>query len=132
MFDMRMMEVTAAEAEPGYVVDLTFSDGTKKRVCLRPLLSGDAFEPMLDERVFGQLRVDDELGTITWPNCADLAPETLYSLPEMKAERLARRIPSSLFARHAAVGSAVVMAVHAAATRVRRLVSSDIAVIPRR
>ena len=36
------------------------------------------FEPLrLDPDLFGQVKVDEELGTITWPNGADLVPDAL-------------------------------------------------------
>jgi hypothetical protein len=36
------------------------------------------FEALADPAYFAQVRVDPELGTIAWPNGADLAPEPLY------------------------------------------------------
>ena len=35
-------------------------------------------ESLKDKKLFAQLRVDDELSTIVWPNGADLAPESVY------------------------------------------------------
>jgi hypothetical protein len=37
------------------------------------------FEPLSDPACFAQVRVDRELGTIAWPNGADLDPDVLYS-----------------------------------------------------
>jgi uncharacterized protein DUF2442 len=31
-----------------------------------------------DREVFRSVRVDDELGTIVWPNGADICPDVLY------------------------------------------------------
>jgi len=36
------------------------------------------FEPLKDVAQFRQVKVDDELNTIVWPNGADLAPEYVY------------------------------------------------------
>ena len=37
------------------------------------------FEPLRDEAYFKQIRVNAELGTIEWPNGADLDPDVLYA-----------------------------------------------------
>ncbi|MGH2561130.1 MAG: DUF2442 domain-containing protein [Thermomicrobiales bacterium] len=61
-----------------YVVEVTFDDGVQRHVDLESMLWGKVFEPLRDPEFFAQVRVDPELGTIVWPNGADLAPEILY------------------------------------------------------
>lgn len=39
---------------------------------------GPMFVPLRDEAFFAHVRVDEELGTIVWPNGADLAPDVLH------------------------------------------------------
>jgi Protein of unknown function (DUF2442) len=36
------------------------------------------FEPLRDATCFAQVRVDPQLGTMVWPNGADLDPDVLY------------------------------------------------------
>ena len=36
------------------------------------------FEPLSDPEYFARVELDDELGSIRWPNGADVAPETLH------------------------------------------------------
>ena len=61
-----------------YTVWLRFEDGTTGEVDLRESLHGPVFEPLHNLEYFKQVRVDAEIGTIVWPNGADIAPETLY------------------------------------------------------
>jgi hypothetical protein len=62
-----------------FEVELTFTDETKKLLDFAPFLEGPVFEPLrADRSLFEALRVDDELGTIVWPNGADLCPDVLY------------------------------------------------------
>jgi hypothetical protein len=58
-----------------------FFDGTAGEVRLRgflesPQISGTIFEPLRDPEIFRQAHV--ELGAVTWPNGADLAPDAMY------------------------------------------------------
>jgi len=71
----------AVEPLPDMALRVTFTDGTTGEVRLRDFLqsaavSGTIFEPLRDPEVFRQVRV--ELGTVTWPNGADLAPDAMY------------------------------------------------------
>ena len=62
-----------------YTVWLRFQDGTTGEVDISPSFKGPVFEPLRDIEFFKQVRVDPELGTIVWPNGADIAPETLFA-----------------------------------------------------
>lgn len=64
-----------------YRVFLKFDDGVQGEVDLEPLLTpfDGVFEPLRDLMRFREVFID-EGGTIAWPNGADIAPETLYSL----------------------------------------------------
>lgn len=74
-----MLHVTDAKYIDGYRIWLTFDNGRSGEVDLADLLDGPVFEPLKDVQLFRQVRFDGYLGTITWPNGADLAPEFLES-----------------------------------------------------
>ncbi len=74
-----MVFVRTVELLNDYHVRLGFSTGEQKEVNLDPLLRGPIFEPLRrDPALFRAVRVDDELGTIVWPNGADMDPAVLY------------------------------------------------------
>ncbi|MGH9195387.1 MAG: DUF2442 domain-containing protein [Acidimicrobiia bacterium] len=73
--------VEAVEHIDGFVVRLKFSDGVTREVDLKQYFRGPIFEELLrDEKIFRQVRVDEELGVIVWPNGADLDADVLYGL----------------------------------------------------
>jgi len=76
---MELFDVIDVRHVQDHVVWLRFEDGSEGEVDLRSSLRGPVFEPLHDIEYFKQVRVDPELGTITWPNGADIAPETLYA-----------------------------------------------------
>lgn len=61
------------------IVELTFETGEVKVIDLEPLLQGPVFEQLKrDYGLFRRVRADEEAGTITWPNGADISPRTLH------------------------------------------------------
>lgn len=73
--------VRVREVEPldGFKVNLTFTDGSSKVIDLDRFLRGPVFEPMRkDPELFRAVRVDEEAGTIVWPNAGDIDPDVLY------------------------------------------------------
>jgi hypothetical protein len=57
---------------------LTFADGLVGEVDVLDRLRGPVFDHVRTPEGFAEVRVDPELGTVSWPNGADLAPDTLY------------------------------------------------------
>jgi hypothetical protein len=78
--------VCGAAALEGYRVRLLFNDATVRDVDLAAYIAADPrFEPLRsDLAYFRAFRVTD--GTLTWPNGAEIAAETLYSLDPPAAE----------------------------------------------
>ena len=68
--------VTHAEYRGGYRIHLTFNDGKSNTIDFVQWLEGPVFEPLKDTEYFQRFFLDG--GTVSWPNGADIAPETLY------------------------------------------------------
>lgn len=65
-------------------IELSFSDGSSRGVDVGPLLWGPVFAEIADDdEAFAELYYDPQLGTVCWPNGADIAPETLLGLPKV-------------------------------------------------
>ena len=71
-------------------LELSFTDGTKGKLDFehRVLGRGGIFSPLEDISFFGQVTVDQEAGTIVWPNEVDFCPDVLYSLVTGKPIRV--------------------------------------------
>jgi hypothetical protein len=73
-------EVVSVEPIERYRLSLTFDDGTVGEIDVASLVEFDGvFELLNDLAEFRKVRVDAELGTIVWPNGADLDPLVLYA-----------------------------------------------------
>src|SRR5918999_670471 len=73
--------VVAVEPLPERRLHVKFFDGTCGEVWLQSFLEGSGVngtvgEPLRDPEIFRQALV--ELGAVTWPNGADLAPDAMY------------------------------------------------------
>lgn len=74
-------EIQAVEYLGGFRLRLTFADGLVFDLDLEQKLSGKVgsiFEPLRDPEFFAKAFVDPGLGTVVWPNGADLAPDALH------------------------------------------------------
>jgi hypothetical protein len=72
--------VVFVEKTGPYRLRLRFDDGAEGELDLRATIPFDGvFEPLKDPAYFAKVRVDEEAGTIVWPNGADLDPWVLHS-----------------------------------------------------
>lgn len=73
-----MEYVTSVKVIKPYILEVTFTDGSRRGIDLEPELWGTLFAPLRDPALFAQACVDEDFGTVCWPNGADIAPEFLY------------------------------------------------------
>ena len=88
------MIVTAVRVFEPYLLEVVFDNGEVRRVDLQPTLHGQMFEPLRDPALFAQVQVDPVLGTVVWPNGADLSPEFLYAGDASTTDRSEARTPT--------------------------------------
>jgi Protein of unknown function (DUF2442) len=81
-----ILRILAAEVRGPHRLWLSFSDGTRAEVDIRPLLTGPVFAPLQDPAYFARAELDPACGTVVWPNGADFAPEALHALAGAGAE----------------------------------------------
>jgi hypothetical protein len=75
----QLVRVQSVESREGFRLQVTFTDGTTRDIDMEPYLHGPVFEPLRhDPRMFRDAYVDQELGTVVWPNGADIDPDVLY------------------------------------------------------
>jgi len=88
--------VKDVEVIPPYGLRLTFRDGSSgivdgRRWLLAPI--DTVFAPLRDPAFFAQVFVNQEAGTIAWPNDVDIDPDTLYELAHHPEEDAANQPP---------------------------------------
>ena len=75
-----LKDVIVVEPLDNHRLYLLFEDGVEGVVSLTELVDfTGVFTPLRQPDYFAQVRVDPELGTICWPNGADIDPDVLYS-----------------------------------------------------
>jgi len=89
-----LKDIVAVRQVGGYRLWQRFEDGVEGEVdCERVLSFTGVFAPLRDASYFAQVRVTPDLGTICWPDDADLDPVVLYgmvanqSVPDYEHER---------------------------------------------
>lgn len=74
-----LRRVVRVEPLRDFVVRVAFDDGTEKAIDLEWYLRGPVFEEVRrDPQAFRSVRVDEDLGTVAWPNGADVDAQVLY------------------------------------------------------
>jgi len=78
---MFLIDVVDVKTLDGHNVELSFKDGLTAVVDLDRVIDRfeGIFDPLNDPEYFRLVRVDPEMGTIVWPNGADICPDVLYS-----------------------------------------------------
>ena len=78
---MFLIDVINVQPLPNRNLDLTFENGVHGIVEMDSVVKNytGVFAPLLQDEYFRQVTVNTELGTVVWPNGADLCPDVLYS-----------------------------------------------------
>ena len=61
-----------------HTLRVEFDDGVAQTIDFRPVLAGEMYSPLQDEKLFNQVEIDPEVHTLVWPNGADFDPATLH------------------------------------------------------
>ena len=68
--------ITAVLPQDNYILRLTFENGEKRYLDMKPYLHRGVFKELANEEIFNTAHVSFD--TVAWKNNVDLAPEILY------------------------------------------------------
>lgn len=85
-----LVDVTAFQITGNYRLLVSFDDGLVREIDFHPVLHGEMLGPLRDVKLFNQVRLDHETGTLVWPNGADFDPWMLHEWPVLAAELAAQ------------------------------------------
>lgn len=87
---MFMQDVIHVEVLPARRLRLRFANQREGVVDMDAIVGSytGVFMPLLDPAYFAQVAINPELGTVTWPNGADVCPDVLYAHATGQLERL--------------------------------------------
>jgi hypothetical protein len=85
------VHITSVSALEGYCLAFQFDDGTKREIDFEPMLIGPLFGQLRDLSLFRQAKVNNDTGTVEWPNGADYSPIVLYGWAEYGPRIIAER-----------------------------------------
>ncbi len=75
-----LKDIIAVRPVSNFEIFLRFEDGVEGELDLSTFIKFDGiFESLKNPEEFAKVKVHPELGTIVWPNGADLDPDVLYS-----------------------------------------------------
>jgi hypothetical protein len=93
---MFLVDVTQVSVPAQRKLSLVFADGQSGTVDVDAIIGkySGVFAALLDPDFFARVTVNPELGTVVWPNGADLCPDVLYAHATGQTERLLSAIAS--------------------------------------
>lgn len=75
-----LVDVVEVRALEEHRLCLRFADGVEGEIDLDAIVQWEGvFAPLAAPERFAEVRVNPELGTIVWPNGADMDPDVLYA-----------------------------------------------------
>lgn len=81
-----LQDIIAVSPLSDYQLQLTFDDGVSGSIDVAQLIQFDGvFAPLREPDFFQQVAVSPDLGTIVWPNGADLDPLVLYAVVQAQS-----------------------------------------------
>ena len=80
--EYRFYDVTEFEIVGDYRLRIKFDDGSERVIDFEPVLYGPLFRALRDLDLFNQVRLNTDIGTLVWPNGADIDPTVLHDWPD--------------------------------------------------
>lgn len=71
-----------------HTLEVLFEDGLSGQVIFKPSRFRGVFKALKNEDIFKNVFIDREIGTITWENGLDLAPDVMYEEIRQKGQWL--------------------------------------------
>ncbi|HUO83812.1 MAG TPA: DUF2442 domain-containing protein [Thermoanaerobaculia bacterium] len=81
--------MTRFERIADFILRVQFSDDVIRVIDFQPVLRGEIYGPLADLEFFSRVLLDQEAGTLVWPNGADFDPAILHDWPEREAALIA-------------------------------------------
>lgn len=76
-----LKDIVEVKPLPKFRLQLRFEDGVEGVVDVTTMIKfTGVFEPLQDPAHFAKVKINQDVGTICWPNGADLDPDVLYSI----------------------------------------------------
>ena len=78
---MFLIDVTDVRPIENRILHLTFADGLQAVINMDDIIQSytGIFTKLKEDDYFRQVSISSDLGTIVWPNGADVCPDVLYS-----------------------------------------------------
>ncbi len=75
----KVIDVIEVKVVKEYKLALKFEDGREGEIDIDQIIDFDGiFSPLKNKEFFDQVYVNPDIGTICWPNGADISPVFLY------------------------------------------------------